>query len=122
MAQQELSEAAQRSASYYAVRGLFAMAEGLWRSLNFHTQESLAVFVDAKQYLTPTEEHDLVSLTSDYVSSLLSASNTQFVINGDSALTDAERAVFSEALKLFHSTASTTAIALGRPRWIEGDR
>jgi len=121
MTQQELSESARRSASYRAVSGLFAMAEGLWHSLNFHTSENLAVFVDAKRYLTATQEHDLVSLTSSYASSLVSASNVGFIINDDTALSDAERAIFSEAVQLFSQTASTTAIALGRPRWIEGD-
>ena len=114
---QTLSDTAQQSAAYHAVAHLFEVAESLWRSLNFYTTENLAVFVDAGKYLTPAQEHDLVSLTAHYVQNLSSGS-LGLVIANDPSLTDEERAVLRNALKLFSETASATAIALGNPRWV----
>ena len=117
---QTLSEAAQQSAAYRAVEHVFSVAESLWRALNFQTTENLAVFVDAGKYLTPTQEHDLVSLTASYIQALNSTS-LNLIIADDSSITDEERAVLRSALKLFSETASATAIALGNPRWVEPD-
>jgi hypothetical protein len=119
MGQHQLSDTVLQSPSYHALCGLFAIADGLWRTLDFHTSQSLGVFVDAKQYLTPTQEHDLVSLTASYVQGLGAASDLQNVIEADSSITEEERAVFLQALKLFQDTAATTNSALGRPCWIE---
>ena len=84
-----------------------------------HTPESLGVFSDAKQYLTSTHEHNLVSLTTAYVQRLGLNSNLQTVIEADGSFNEAEQSVFLQGLKLFQNAAATTESAVGWPSRIE---
>lgn len=113
-----LSEQGMQSPAGLAVRHLFQAAEALYSLLAFHTNEQLTVFVNAKQYLTPTQEHDLVALTAKYVTTLNTIEINQ-IVNRDTSISEEDRSVLKSALELYRNTANTSAISLGNPRWIE---
>lgn len=114
----KLSEQGMQSPAGLAVRHLFEAAETLYNSLAFHTNERLTVFVDAGQYLTPTQEHDLMALTAGYVAQI-NTSAIYEIINRDLSISENDRSILKLALELYRNTAQTSSIALGNPRWIE---
>jgi hypothetical protein len=114
----KLSNAGEQSPAYYAVYSLFESAEALYRTLDSHTSNSLAIFRDAGRYLTLQQEHDLMALTALYAAAI----NTQWlqrIVDQDSALTESDRAVLKSALELYKTTTEATCAALGVPTWLE---
>jgi hypothetical protein len=114
----KLSEQGMQSPAGLAVRHLFHIAETLYNTLAFHTNESLGVFVDAKRYLSPTQEHDLVTLTTNYVVAL-NTSEIRGIVNQDRSISEEDRAILRSALELYDTTAQASSFALGNCRWIE---
>ncbi|PSB21881.1 hypothetical protein C7B65_00175 [Phormidesmis priestleyi ULC007] len=113
-----LSEAGQRSAAYQAVLHLFKTSKSLYRTLDFYTSETLAVFVDSNKYLTVAQEHDLVSLTSLYVSSI-DCQEIHNIVDTDQTITEDDRTTLKTVLNLYKTIAETSSASLGQPRWIE---
>jgi hypothetical protein len=112
-----LSPAGTESAAYAAVLHLFQLAEGFYKTLDFHTSEQLAAFVDAGKYLTPAQEHDLIAITAHYIQGIETTTIRKIVEMEQ--LSDGDRAVLYSALELFKSTADTSRAAVGRPRWVD---
>jgi hypothetical protein len=110
-----LSPSAAQSTAYAAVLHLFQLAEGFYKTLDFHTSEQLAVFVDAGKYLTPTQEHDLISITAHYIQGI----DTTMIQKMIELISENDRAVLYSALELFKSTSDTSRSAVGRPRWVD---
>lgn len=89
----------------------------MYKHLDSLTSESLTLFDDA-DYLTETQEHDLVALTAVYVGNL----RTQTIhdaVEQDTVLTDSEKVVLRAALENFRASAASATAALGNPRWVE---
>lgn len=114
----KLSDKGLQSPAGLAVRHIFQAAEAIYHSLAFLTNEQISVFVDAHKYLTPLQEHDLVSLTANYVA-LLSNDAIYQIVQCDETISEEDRATLKSALDLYSQTARATCIALGNPRWIE---
>jgi hypothetical protein len=74
--------------------------------------------VDAKKYLTPAQERDLVALTALNVLAICN-SDMEPIINQDPIASEKEKEVLKLAVKLFRDTAQATYNALGNPRWID---
>jgi hypothetical protein len=115
--QDKISEQGCKSVAYQAVLHLFQLSEGFYKALEFHTSESLAIFTESGQYLTATQEHDLVSLTAHYIQGI-DASWVSMAID-NASIPEADKAVLHQALALFKTTAEASRSALGRPAWIE---
>ncbi|MCY7276631.1 MAG: hypothetical protein LH702_23575 [Phormidesmis sp. CAN_BIN44] len=113
-----LSEEGQRSAAYQAVLHLFRMSETIYRTLDSHTSETLSIFTDSNKYLTAAQEHDLVSLTSLYISSI-DCQGIHSIVDADQTITEDDRTTLKTVLKLYETIAETSSASLGRPRWIE---
>jgi hypothetical protein len=114
----KLSKSAYETIALRATRSLFETAENLYRSLNHFTGEQNAVFVSAGRYLTPTQEHDLMVVTAAAVTQL-DTNIAIALIETEPSLSSEERTCLLGAVECFTSTARTTAVALGNPRWIE---
>jgi hypothetical protein len=114
----KISVPGQQSHSYAMVLGLFQSADSIYRTLDFHTQESLAVFASSGKYLSPSQEHDLLALTANYISQLTNHNLSNFVAQ-DPSLAEEEKLTLQSALELFRQTATTVCKTLGNPRWIE---
>ncbi len=114
----KLNKSAFDTAAYRATLSLFETAENIYRSLNHLTGEQNAVFVNAGQYLTPTQEHDLMVVTAAAVEQV-NTSIAIALIRSDTSLSPEERTCLLSAVECFTSTARITAAALGNPRWIE---
>ncbi|NJM68200.1 MAG: hypothetical protein HC851_22310 [Acaryochloris sp. RU_4_1] len=112
-----LTEQGAASASYQIVLHLFQVSEGFYKTLDSHTGERLAIFTESGQYLTATQEHDLVSLTAHYIQGM-DILWVSTAIDND-PIPEADKAVLHQALDLFKTTAEASRSALGRPAWIE---
>lgn len=116
--QQDLTYISSQSSSYRAVLHLFKVAENIYRVLDFHTSESLAVFTEADKYLTSGQEHDLTSLTAAMIAGI-DCEDILNIVNADQEITEIERCVLLNAISVFKNTATHTSQALGRPQWLE---
>jgi hypothetical protein len=85
----KISSSGQQSFSYAVVQALYQNAESIYRTLDFHTQPSLAVFRTTDKYLTASQEHDLLALTASYIFQL-TYNNYANLIELDNCLTEDE--------------------------------
>lgn len=86
----EVDDFNRQTIAYKAVYSLFQSASSLYKSLEFCTSERLSVFVDAKKYLSPAQEHDLVALTALHVLALINSEVGQ-IIDQDPIVSEHER-------------------------------
>lgn len=114
----QISDEGKQSLAFKLVRDLYQVAQGMYRSLDGMTSESLAIFNDTDEYLTATQEHDLMAMTAIYVGNLRTQSIHE-AVEQDEKITDAERAVLKSALENFRSSAESVYATLGNPRWLE---
>lgn len=114
----KLSDAAKETAAFWAVRSLFEAAEALYRTLNHHTVENLAIFTTSGRYLSVQQEHDLMAITAKYVAAIQTES-IQRTLKQDSTLSEDDRAALKSALDFYGSITQATCAALGNPRWLE---
>lgn len=113
----KLSEDCQHSVAWKSVDHLFGTAQGLYRTLDVLTSEELSAFVESGQYLSYSQEHDLVLLIATCIANLEIHSVID-IIDQDSAITDQDREVFKMAVEMFRETATATLRALGQIRWM----
>jgi hypothetical protein len=113
----KLSEQGIVSNSYRIVLHLFQLSEGFYKTLESHTSEHLAIFTDSGQYLTATQEHDLVCLTAHYIQGMDTLWVSMTIDNDP--ISEADKVILHQALDLFKTTAEASRSALGRPAWIE---
>ncbi|NJM77626.1 MAG: hypothetical protein HC852_19930 [Acaryochloridaceae cyanobacterium RU_4_10] len=114
----KISSAGQQSYSYSMVLALFQSSESIYRTLDFHTQESLAVFASSGKYLSASQEHDLVALTASYIFQLANHNPSSFV-EQDPNLTEEEKLTLKHSLDMFRNRAATVCKTIGNPRWVE---
>jgi hypothetical protein len=117
LVKEQISIRGQQSLAYKLLLNLFQQAEALFHSLDFLTAESLSVFRESGQYLSPQQERDALALTAYYVTQL----KTHLVhqqIQQDLSLSESERLSLTMALDTFRATAEANCTALGHPQWV----
>lgn len=113
----QVSTRGQQSLAYKLLLNLFQQAEALFHSLDFLTAESLSVFRESGQYLSPQQEQDALALTAYYVTQLKTHLVHQH-IQQDLSLSESERLSLTMALDTFRATAEANCASLGLPKWV----
>jgi hypothetical protein len=113
----KLSEGCRNSIAWKAVEHLFGVPENLYKTLDYLTEERLSVFVNSGQYLSHSQEHDLVLLMATSVANTETQTILE-IINKDITISDQDREILKTTVETFRETATATLRALGQIRWI----
>jgi len=113
----KLSESCRSGIAWKAVEYLFGISDNLYKTLDSLTSEHLSVFVDSGQYLSRSQEHDLLLL----IATSVAQTETQTIlaiIDQDITINDQERETLKMMVETFRETAKATLTALGPMCWI----
>jgi hypothetical protein len=113
----KLSEGCQNSVAWKAVYHLFGVPQNLYKTLDFLASERSSVFVDSGQYLSHSQEHDLVLLMATSVANT-EIHNILEIIDQDITISAQDREILKMTVETFRATATATLRALGQILWI----